>query len=38
MAMGTGGMSSGLTDEMFDYVTYKHGLLSGGINHIDTAS
>ena len=39
MALGTAGIHSGTTTgEMFDYVSIKHALLSGGINHIDTGS
>jgi aryl-alcohol dehydrogenase-like predicted oxidoreductase len=38
IAMGTVGPSLGLTDQLFHYISLKHALMTGGINHIDTGS
>jgi aryl-alcohol dehydrogenase-like predicted oxidoreductase len=38
IAMGTLGPSYGLTDQLFQYTSLKHALMTGGINHIDTGS
>ena len=38
IAMGTIGPGYGLTDQFFQYISLKHALMTGGINHIDTAA